>query len=479
VSAQDAAKPRAKPLTFGQAEARFDKRSATLRGAGHANAAARETEAAVATLHRPIITASAQYLRYQKTLSVDLAGPRQMALDRSRQYLSDLPGTLPPSWQDIATDVADNVSQALPGLFAPIPQSLSYRYRDTVFRPTVQVLLPIYAGGAIAAIQGGARAGVSLAEAKADHERNTAHIKLIRVYFGQLAAQALAHAARQSRDALATVYRDARKLEAEGSIAHARTLQAKVARDTAERGLQQATFAAQTARDELADTLDFDAVRPTTPLFVQSHALAPVATFLQRRNDLPQLRQADAASEIAQSSVKLARSRYRPHVFAFGQYNLNRHSELPIEPDWIVGLGVRITLMSNIDRGHALAAARAKEQAAEETARGARKSATTIIRRAWDLAETARRSFLLLDSSIAAAKENLRVQRLSFDEGEATVATVLGAEAALASARSQRIAKAYQYELALAGLLTASGQLDQFDQYLRRADIRLSPQHAP
>ena len=124
------------------------------------------------------------------------------------------------------------------------------------------------------------------------------------------------------------------------------------------------------------------------------------------------------------------------------------------------------------------AEAELKRVAAEDAAIQARKTATNATRRAWDLAEGARRSFLLLDSSIAAAEENLRVQRVSFDEGEATVTAVLGAQAALATARAQRIATAYEYDLALAGLLASAGELGQFDSYLANADIHVAPEPA-
>ncbi len=465
-------------LSFAAAQNRFDHRSAALAGADHASTAARETAAAVSTLRRPIVTASAQYLEYQKTLGVDLTGPKQDALDNTQQFLGGLPGSFPPAFQEIAGEITGKLSQALPGLFSAIPDQLSYRYRDTVFRPTVQAVLPIYTGGAIPAVQNAAKAGVSLADAKGDQLRDVAQIDLIRVYFGQLAAQALEQSARQSRDALQSLYEDARTLEAEGVIAHARTLEAQVARDTAERALDRAVLANRTARDELADKLDLVAVEPTTPLFVQSRPLAPVASFTGNEAALPQTRQADAARDLAQSGVDLAKSRYRPQVFAFGEYNLNRDDSLPIEPDWIVGVGARITLLSNVDRGHTLAAARAQKAAAEDAAREARKTSATATRRAWELTEAARRSFLLLDSSIAAAQENLRVQRISFDEGEATVTAVLGAEAALTTARAQRIATAYEYDLALAGLLASAGDLGRFDSYLATADIRVAPEPA-
>ncbi|PXA88627.1 hypothetical protein DMC47_29890 [Nostoc sp. 3335mG] len=475
-AAQQVVAPAPVALTFDNAQARFEAQSAALSGADNATTAARETEAAVRTLRRPLVTASVQYIEYQKTLAVDLSGPKADALGSTQQFLADLPGAFPPGYQDIASQVTGRLSQALPGLFSAIPDELSYRYRDDVFRPTVQAVMPIYTGGAIPAVQNGAKAGVSLAEAQADQLRDASRINLIRLYFGQLAAQSLEESARESRDALARLYSDAQKMEAAGVTPRARTLEAQVARDTAERAYQRAALAHETARQELAQALDLPAVQPTTALFVQSRPMPTVESFLGREERLPQSRQADAATDVAKAGVDLARSRYLPQVYAFGEYNLNRDQALPTEPDWVVGVGARITLMSNIDRGHTLAAARARQAAAQDGAREARKSAASATRRAWDLTESARRSFLLLDSSIAAAEENLRVQRVAFREGEATVTTVLGAEAALANARAQRIATAYEYDLALAGLLASSGQLDSFSDYLARADIRIAPE---
>jgi len=471
--------PAATAMSFEAANRRLESVSATLSGADHATRAARETAAAVATLNRPVISVSAQYLEYQKTLSIDLTGARQEALDDTQGFLSGLPATVPPAYQDIVGDITGRISQALPGLFAAIPDELSYRYRDDVFRPTVQAVLPLYTGGAITAVKQGAAAGSDMAAARAAQARDLARISLIRSYFGQLAAQSLEDSARETRDALDKLLDDTRRLEAEGFVPRARTLEAQVARDTAERAWQRARLAHQSARSDLARLLEVDAVQPTTGLFVLTRPLDPAPAFLERDSDIPQTRQADAAARVARAGVDIARSRYRPQAFAFGEYNLSRDNALPTDPDWVVGVGVRYTLLSNIDRGHALTAAQANAAAASDAAREARNIAIGATLRAWDLVEAARRSFVLLDSSLAAARENLRVQQIAFREGEGTLTTVLGAEAALAAARSQRIATAYEYDLALAGLLAASGQLDGFADYLARADIRLLPGDQP
>jgi hypothetical protein len=60
-------------------------RKATVDRIGSRRGRGARDAAAVKTLHRPLVTASAQYLEYQKTLSVDLAGPKQNALAAARE----------------------------------------------------------------------------------------------------------------------------------------------------------------------------------------------------------------------------------------------------------------------------------------------------------------------------------------------------------------------------------------------------------
>ncbi|MEG8051193.1 TolC family protein [Sphingomonas aurantiaca] len=460
-------------LSFDAAQLRFDRSSRAISAADHGVDAAKAGADAVRTLHRPIVTASAQYLVYQKTLSVDVTGEKSAALGNTQDFLAAFPGSVPPAFQQIASEISGRLSQALPGLFDAIPDQLSYRFRDEVFRPTVQAALPIYTGGAIPAVQRAAKGGVAMAEGRRAQVVDLARLNLIRAYFGQQAAAGLLEAARRSRDALDKIASDSRKLEAAGVIPHARTLEVQVARDTAERTYQRAELSSATARDELARLLDLDTVVPTTALFVQTRPLAPVETFLGSEGSAPEARTADAGRQIADAGVALARSRRLPQAYAFGEYNLNRSNALPIEPDWIAGVGVRYTILSNIDRRRTEDSARAQAAAAADTAAEARRIATSATIRAYNLVEGARRSFVLLDSSIAAARDNVRVQSVAFREGEGTATPVIAAQAALDTAEAQRIAVAYEYDLALAGLLASASRLDAFGSHFARADQRL------
>jgi len=99
----------------------------------------------------------------------------------------------------------------------------------------------------------------------------------------------------------------------------------------------------------------------------------------------------------------------------------------------------------------------------------------TAVAKAWNDLETARQTFLLLESSIASAQENVRLQDLSFREGQATSLDVIDARLGLARAQIERSQSAYQFDLALAQLLELSGQTERFPEYLRRADRVIDP----
>lgn len=472
LQAQDRARPAA--LSFDAALARIDAASPGLSGEDHAVRASEALSAATQSLHRPVISASASIIEYQKTLSVDLTGPRNDAMSATGDFLQQLPGQFPADLQQIVNQVTQRVGAALPNLFAAIPDSLRFQTRDTVFRPAITAALPIYTGGAIGAVQDGAEAAVGVARAKQAGGHDISRVGLVRSYFGQQVAAQLTRSTRDTLEGFERHWSDAQKLEQNGIIPRARVLQVQVARDAALRAHERAQLEEATASDALARLLDQpDGVVALTPLFVASTPLPPVVTFLDGVDTTPRALGADAARGIARAGVDLAKSRYRPQAFAFGSYNANRDNALPTEPDWVAGVSLRYTLLSNFDRRKTLEAAREREHAAADAAAQARKDVAGEIVRAWNLVESARRSFLLLDSNLAAARENLRVQRLSFEEGEAPSSSLIDAEATLSSTRTQRIAAAYEYDLALAGLLAASHRVDDFTSYMAHADRRL------
>ena len=472
VQAQDAL-----PLSYQSAVARLGAAS-SVRRAGAADLTAAEEQArALSTLHRPTVAVDAQVVRYQKTFDISLSDALGQAESVANQLLPGIIGDLPGVPGDILQTIHDRLQAALPEFFAGLPDSVRLRTEDTVFRPVVTAVLPIYTGGAIPALRDAAGANVELARARQAEAGNLESVNLVRAYFGQTLTLTALNIARQTRDGFDLHLSNAKAMEREGVLSAGQRLQVQVARDAAQRQVDRAELEHDTAVETLARLLDAPTtVAPTTPLFVNAAPPAPVSDFIQTGvSTHPRVAQAQAGRDLADAGVDLARSRFKPSVFAFGTYNLNADHALPTEPDWAVGVGARYTLMSSLDRGRMVGAARARSQAAEQVERQARDEVRILVVRAYNLMELSRRQFLSLDSSLAAAEENLRIQDLSFREGEAPASALIDARNLLGAAQLQRAAAAYEYELSLAALLAASNQSDDFASYVERADKVIAP----
>ncbi|WP_037502457.1 TolC family protein [Sphingomonas jaspsi] len=462
-------------ISWSAADLRFTKSSAEARAAEHQAAAADLTAQSLATLRRPNIDLSAQLVRYQKTLSVDVSSLKDQTQGNLDAYLGGLPGQFPADLQGIVQQVTDRIEQALPGLLLPIPDTLKYQARETLFRPTITAFMPLYTGGAIPALQKGAGAAAVAARAKADADVNLARVNLARAYFGQTLAEGLERTAESSLAAMDRHLFNADAFYRNGVLPKARVLEVQVARDAAARNLERARIDRQRADDALQRILEMDApVEAATPMFVHSKPLLPVADYVaSATGGSPRVKEAEATAKVAKAGVGLTRSRLLPQAYAFGEYSLDRKSAAPTEPDWIAGIGVRWTLLSSVDRRKALAAAKERENAARDGTEVAKKLVATEVSDAWALAETARRSFLSLESSTAAAQENLRVAEIAFREGEGTAASVIDARAALTAVETQRLAAAYEYDVALAALMAASGRMQDYDAAVATADRRI------
>ena len=146
-----------------------------------------------------------------------------------------------------------------------------------------------------------------------------------------------------------------------------------------------------------------------------------------------------------------------------------------IDPDWVVGVGVRFSLYSGYNRDSGISAAKERANAAQFAADEARRNIGITVNQLYNQVEKARKSFQLMDIDIKAAKENVRVQEIAFKSGEGTIADLMTARTALTAALTERAAAAYEYDLSLASLLAISNRNDEFIKYLNQNDAIKAP----
>ena len=457
-------------LDYRTAEAAMAKTPAGTAAADADLRAAEHQAKAVAHLYRPIVTASASVIAYEKSLSIALIGPKNQFVGDAQSYLAGLPGQFPPAYADIAAMVAGRIGQALPGLLAPIPDQYDYTQRDVVVRPNITAIMPIYTGGALEAVTDAAKAQVTMAQGGRDLARGASGLRLAEAYFGAQLARQLEVSARQTLASAERHLGNVRAMEREGVVPHSLTLEAVVARDAAQRANDRARRDADMAELALTRLTGIADPAPSTPLFVNMTPLPPLTAWTGESTRNGQLTLAAGAEQLAAASERTARATMRPSVYAFGSINGVRKQSLPVDPDWIVGATVRIPLVSPINRRELVAAAEARSEAARLRAADARTRTEGEIEKTWLIADNARRAFTSMTSSVAAAEENLRVKQVSFREGVGTAAEVTDAQTALGLARAQRATAAYEYDLSLAALLAASGQSERFADYAEAPD---------
>lgn len=362
-----------------------------------------------------------------------------------------------------------------------IPNPYEFEVEDWRTRPIVTGVLPIYSGGKITAAREAAEGKVLEHQADYSIAWDGQRQQLIRAYFGQQLTVHVLHIREQVYEGLQLHRDQAAALFREGFASRAQLLQADVALDNAAREAQKAKNDAAAAAVALAGLLKRgDKVVTATPLFVMTTPITDLTELrLRARSQHPSLQKLTALKQQTQAQLRAKRADYLPQVYAFGQYDIRPEDALITESDWAFGVGVKYQLISSANRKRQLNAAKYQDLQVDYTREDALMRLDIGVADAFYALENARDQFGRLSSSIQQGEENLRLQRLSFREGQATSLDVIDARLSLGAIGVERALAAYQYDMALAQLLLLTGDLDDYLAYVNRADVRLTSSRTP
>ena len=344
-------------------------------------------------------------------------------------------------------------------------------------RASLNMVWPLYTGGMITAKQEALRHKVTQSRAERDATEQTLDTELAAKYWGvQLARSVEALRSQMLEDEEESLAR-AKRFEERGVIAPIERMTVEVSRDTAKRELIVAQTNRRVAETELGHLLKTDAIPELrTPLFVIDGDLGTLTDWTEKALRLnPQLTGVRAQRNQALEGVKAAEGAFHPKLFAYGQKNLIKHYLTLPEPDWIAGIGVTFTLWSQSDRRASLRAAEAlvtKADAAHSEVENALKNAVEV---AYLRVTEARHEYRLTESTVALARENLRLREKSFAEGLSTALDLNTARSQLTGAEIARRGAAYKFVVSWAMLHAASGDMPGFLASLSRSDLVVTP----
>ena len=179
-------------------------------------------------------------------------------------------------------------------------------------------------------------------------------------------------------------------------------------------------------------------------------------------NNRPELKKLEHLEDIAQSQVKIARSRFMPNIVATGNYyisnpNIFNGFNKSFKGAFAVGVGITIPIFHFGDRIYTLKAAQNEHNIVLHKIEKTRKLITLQSTMSKYKLDEARSKLNSANSNIDAAKENLRLANLSYKEGLITISDLLAAQTAYISACSEQIDAAIDVRICELTLLNNMG----------------------
>ncbi len=412
--------------------------------------------------HLPNISVSGNYVRLSKSLQADGSKMEPfVSPEKIESLLKKLAGT-----GKITPQFAKQMGAFLHG-FSEVDSVTELSEQD-VLSSALTVTWPLFTGGRILAAEQIAREQTKESKARLVLERKAQFVSLAKVYFGVVLAQKVLETRLEAENGLKIHHRHAVALEKQGQIARVERLKAQAAFDRSKVETGKARRVLEVAHLALSQMLhEEENVRPVNPLFVNRKLPQQDEFLRQTLASHPGLEILRAKREQAKGLGKVEKGLYFPQVVALGTYNLYKPDSLLGEstPDWMAGVGVSMTLFDNKGRSKKVQAARSALSQVRHLYHQARRDLSVLAQKKWKETVQAKEEFYGLESSVALAEENVRLQEKGFSQGLFTSLDVVDARLFLESVKTQRLVASYNYVTSLAELLALSGETKRFMDY--------------
>jgi outer membrane protein TolC len=312
-----------------------------------------------------------------------------------------------------------------------------------------------------------ASAAAAVAEAELEIARRGLVATVVGLFYGSLASDRKLTVAQRAAQEAASFTTLTQQREDAREAAHADVIKAQLQQQQRERDLADATLQTQRSRLELGVLLfadprnQFSLDAPATPPLLASRAdIEATATHLN-----PELRSAFESLHVSNLDVTAARAAYLPDLGLNFTYGIDAAQFAARGPDGTHNIGYSASATLDIPVWDWLATQHKVRQA--EILRDVAKTILSATQRRliaqleefYAEAAAARDQLSSLDLSVTTARESLRLTRLRYTAGEATVLEVVDAQNSLTSAELTREDGTVRYETALANLQVLTGAL--------------------
>lgn len=312
-----------------------------------------------------------------------------------------------------------------------------------------------------------ASAAAEAAAAQLEVARRGLVASVIQLYYGALSSTRRRQVAERALDEARHFTELTQNREAAREAAHADVVKAQLAEQQRTRELADAVNAETKAHLELAILLFPDPM--TGYALDESPALAPLASFedvsAAASKNNPDLKYALASLRASKLDVTAARAAYLPDLSLGVNYGIDAAQFAVNNQDGTHNLGYSAQATLDIPVWDWLAThnrvkqKEARRDAAQVALTAAQRHLIANIAEDYNEASTARAQLQSLEQSVDTARESLRLTRLRYEAGEATVFEVVDAQTSLVDTENTCEDGLMRYESALGNLQTLTGTL--------------------
>lgn len=317
-----------------------------------------------------------------------------------------------------------------------------------------------------------ANAAAAMASAEQEIARRGLVVAVTTMFFNSLAADRKLAVAEQARQEASDFSRLTNQREQAREVAHADVLKAQLVEQQRIRDAVDAQLAAEKARLELGVILFSD---PRTPYTLNAPAAEAPLTSKEEVEQVaaknnPELKSALASLAESQADVTAAWGAMLPNVALSVNYGIDANEFAvngPLDPDGLrarnlgysTSVTVNLPVWDWLSNQHKVKQSEIRRDVAKVALSNAQRRLIAQLDEAYSEAQAAHDQLNSLDVSVDAAAESLRLTKLRYKSGEATVLEVVDAENTYVSTEDAREDGRVRYETARAELRAITGTM--------------------
>lgn len=411
---------------------------------------------AVRGLRFPSVDITANYTLLQRDINIDLGGAKGIISQSANNLINNglSSGILTP---DLAKLITDGIS---PITSIPWSYPLQKRSLGVV---AANLTLPIYAGGRIKAANDAADIELRISEYEYLALKNSLLSELVKRYYGVVIQQEVVKVRGEVHSAIRQHLYDIEAMEEEGIVAHSAVLFVRYKLAEAERDFESAQMNLTIAERALQTILSIDIPIKTTEKMFIGNNMYNAHYYISNANHMnPIISIANLEKRLAEVGSKVSRADFLPEVAIIGSGVIGSHQLSDMIPRWAVGIGVNLRLFDGLSSQNRYYSSRLMEQAANNAVESTRDNIRLLVEKEYYTLIDSHSAIISSQSLIEYAESYLTTAIEGFREGITTSSDLIDAQVELAAAKLRYADAAYNYCIALAKLLEATGMSYEF-----------------